>query len=89
MMVSLKEKDNYDCVFLTSKGCSIYDGRPVQCRTYPVGKNVIESEKNWKDEGRSCPGIGKGRKVSYEEIQEQLEKGEANMPYMVLKKKKL
>ena len=28
------------CPFVTSRGCSIYEGRPGACRTYPVGRGV-------------------------------------------------
>lgn len=87
-LVSLKEKRNYDCVFLTPNGCSIYSGRPLQCRTYPFWSSVVESRENWESEKRSCLGIGKGRKISKEEIEAELEKGRLNSPYMVLKKKK-
>ncbi len=40
---SIKEvqlsKDNFACVFfdLNKKQCSIYEARPVQCRTFPFG----------------------------------------------------
>lgn len=86
-LVSLKEKDNYDCIFLTDKGCSIYNGRPTQCRTYPFWSGVMESEKTWNEEKKLCPGIGKGTKVSKEEIEERLKAGEENSAYVVLKKK--
>ena len=63
-LISLKEKDNYDCIFLTPNGCSIYEGRPTQCRTYPIWSGVIESKKTWEREALSCPGIGKGKKIT-------------------------
>ena len=87
-MVSLKEKDNYDCIFLTKNGCSIYEGRPSQCRTYPFWESIVESRVNWESEGKSCPGIGKGRKISRKEIEKELEKGRTNVPYMVFGKRR-
>ena len=87
-MVSLKEKDNYDCIFLTKNGCSIYEGRPSQCRTYPFWESIVESRANWESEGKSCPGIGKGRKISRKEIEKELEKGRTNVPYMVFGKRR-
>ena len=87
-MISLKERSNYDCIFLTPKGCSIYSGRPVQCRTYPFWKGIMESEKSWKEEGSSCPGIGKGRKVPCAMIEECLEENEMNIPVVIFKGKK-
>jgi Fe-S-cluster containining protein len=32
--VFLARKDNHDCVYLTDKGCSIYDRRPIICRKF-------------------------------------------------------
>lgn len=87
-MVSLKEKDNYDCEFLTKNGCSIYEGRPEQCRTYPFWDSIMENQKNWESEGKSCPGIGKGCKIPKEIIEENLKKNRENIPYIVMKKAK-
>ena len=88
-MVSLKEKDNYDCIFLSKEGCRIYEGRPTQCRTYPFWKSIMESRANWEEEKKSCPGIGKGCMVSKEEIEANLKRNSENTPYVVFKKKKL
>ena len=86
--LAVKEKDNYDCIFLTKNGCSIYEGRPSQCRTYPFWESIVESRANWESEGKSCPGIGKGRKISRKEIEKELEKGRTNVPYMVFGKRR-
>lgn len=88
-LVSLKEKDNYDCIFLGENGCSIYEGRPIQCRTYPFWPSIVESRENWESEKRSCPGIGKGPIINKDTIEELLEKGRENIPYVKMKKKKL
>jgi Fe-S-cluster containining protein len=72
-MISLKEKQNYDCVFLNERGCSVYEGRPRQCRTYPFWMSILESEERWEEEKKSCPGIGKGRLYTKEEIDGLLE----------------
>lgn len=84
-LVSLREMENYDCIFLTPNGCGIYGARPLQCRTYPFWKNVMESEESWKAEGRCCPGIGKGVLVSRKEIEKRLKDGE-EPPYIVFGK---
>ena len=81
-MVSLKEKENYDCIFLTREGCSIYQSRPLQCRTYPFWPSVMESWESWEKEGRSCPGIGKGPVISRGEIESRMH--EKSEPYMIL-----
>ncbi|MGE4583347.1 MAG: YkgJ family cysteine cluster protein [Sphaerochaeta sp.] len=67
-MLSLLERDNFDCIFLTKQGCSVYEARPRQCRTYPFWRNVMESKESWEQEKQACPGIGSGRVYSKEEI---------------------
>ena len=85
LMVSLKEKSNYDCIFLSESGCSIYQARPVQCRTYPFWKSNLESEAAWKNESGSCPGIGKGCRLSKNEIEERLKASAGEPPLMIIK----
>ena len=72
--ISLKEKKNHDCIFLTSTGCGVYTHRPVQCATYPFWSTVLESKKTWEDEKEWCPGIGKGEIHTREEINEEINK---------------
>ncbi len=84
-MVSLREKTNFDCIFLTEEGCSIYSARPSQCTTYPFWKNIIESKESWEKEAKSCPGIGKGQVVSSSEIDRLCSEGDE--AYIVLKGK--
>lgn len=57
---SIKEvqlaKDNYACIFfnLEKKQCSIYEARPIQCRTFPFWDYF----KNNKEEViKECPAI--------------------------------
>jgi hypothetical protein len=55
---SLVEKPNHDCVFYEQgKGCSVYDARPRQCRTYPFWGRILASRETWLAEARVCPGI--------------------------------
>ena len=84
-LVSLRERSDYDCIFLTEKGCAIYNARPLQCRTYPFWKNVLDSQESWENESHSCPGIGKGRVVSKSEIERIMKMGD-EPPYMIPKK---
>ncbi len=36
VMLSLTEDGKGDCPFLTTEGCSVYEHRPTDCRTYPL-----------------------------------------------------
>jgi len=73
--LSLLEKKNFDCIFW-DQGCTVYETRPLQCRTYPFWKGPLESLDTWNWEQQFCPGIGKGRIYSPEEIRANLEKRE-------------
>ncbi len=70
---SLREFPNGDCVFFDtdSKGCAVYEARPVQCRTWPFWDSNLESKKAWKETCKECPGSGAGRVYSLEEIEQQ------------------
>ena len=50
------------CVFLQkgSGGCSVYDVRPKQCRTWPFWPENLQSFRKWIDASKSCPGILNG-----------------------------
>ncbi len=64
-----EDPKNPDCMFLKNKRCSTYEARPTQCRTWPFWPEVM-NPKSWKKEVASfCPGIGKGRLWTKEEIE--------------------
>ena len=65
---SLLEKENNDCIFLSRHGCSVYEDRPVQCRTYPFWPRILEDEESWDSEARRCPGMNHGQLHSKQEI---------------------
>ena len=71
--VSLVAADHHACVFLKDGGCSVYDYRPLQCRTYPFwGIHLVDRDR-WSRAAASCPGIGQGRLWSREEIDKCLD----------------
>lgn len=65
---SLTERPNYDCILLTESGCAVYPVRPRQCRTFPFWDEHLASLDAWEQLGSECPGIGKGRLWTREEI---------------------
>jgi Fe-S-cluster containining protein len=67
--VSLKEKPNMDCVFWEGKGCSVYEARPLQCRSFPFWASALSSRAEWEETAAHCPGIGRGRLHSHAEIE--------------------
>ncbi|MFA7371100.1 MAG: YkgJ family cysteine cluster protein [Sphaerochaetaceae bacterium] len=71
--ISLLERENHDCIFLSPKGCSIYPARPVQCATYPFWAPILESRAMWEREKQWCPGLDEGKLYTKEMIEEALE----------------
>ncbi len=70
--LSLKEKDNCDCILWGTKGCIAYEARPLQCRSYPFWEPHLDSEESWNDLSSECPGVNQGGLHCKEEIQRWL-----------------
>jgi uncharacterized protein len=70
---SLIERPGGDCIFLDieSRKCSVYDARPIQCRTWPFWDSTVKRKKDWEATCRACPGSGQGRLYSFAEIEIQ------------------
>jgi Fe-S-cluster containining protein len=67
---SLIEKPNHECVFWDAlRGCTVYDARPMQCRTWPFWPAHLESTEAWRRTQAFCPGAREGRVYPVEEIE--------------------
>ena len=67
--ISLVEKPNYDCIFFDKKsGCTVYEERPLQCRTWPFWRSNLRSREDWDVESESCPGMDRGALHDADEI---------------------
>ena len=75
-LTSLVEYSDGDCIFLDPKSrtCSVYQARPVQCRTWPFWKSNVKSPRTWARAAKNCPGCNQGRLYSISEIKTSLEK---------------
>ena len=73
-ILSLKERENYDCIFLEegTDRCMIYSVRPSQCSSFPFWPEVLKSKFAWDRYSQSCPGMNQGRHHSKAEITEYL-----------------
>jgi Fe-S-cluster containining protein len=71
---SLRERADYDCVFLEGNHdrCAIYRSRPHQCRSFPFWPEVLESEWSWKLFSKTCPGMDRGELHGRLEIESYL-----------------
>lgn len=84
--ISLKEREDYSCIFLSDKGCSIYPVKPLQCSTYPFWDYLLSDKALFYAEREACPGIGEGELHSEKEIREQLDKAKKRDNYRKIKK---
>lgn len=73
---SLVEYSDGDCIFLdpNTKTCSVYEARPVQCRTWPFWKSNVKSPRTWSQAAKSCPGCNQGKLYHLTEINNSLAK---------------
>jgi Fe-S-cluster containining protein len=70
---SLIERLGGDCIFWDSQaGCTVYAARPVQCQTWPFWPENVETEEDWEGVKQVCPGSGRGRLYSGQEIIESI-----------------
>ena len=70
---SLKEFPNGDCVFFDNetRKCQVYQARPRQCRTWPFWDSNLRTPEAWEATCEVCPGSGRGKLYSIEEIEER------------------
>ena len=57
-----------DCPFLKDRRCSVYEARPTQCRTWPFWSDNMKTSVWKKYVVPYCPGVGRGRLYTAEEI---------------------
>lgn len=69
----IEDKSTKDCIFLCerdgAKGCSVYEVRPNQCRTWPFWDMNLESPDTWNWAAMKCPGMNQGKFFTYDEIE--------------------
>jgi Fe-S-cluster containining protein len=67
------------CCYLGENArCSVYDHRPLYCRTYPLIRDVYEQLEMSVD--YSCPGVGEGDPVGRQQIEEAFALEARNRP---------
>ena len=67
--LSLRERENGDCVMLEGERCSVYEAKPVRCSTFPFWPEVLESRDDWEETATRCEGIDRGPHYSRGEIE--------------------
>jgi len=81
---SLKETKNprhggFDCIFIKElpavgeahprRICSVYEARPLQCRTWPFWEGNLATRKAWHHASRTCLGMNSGRLFNRHQIE--------------------
>jgi uncharacterized protein len=70
----VERKSDYSCIFLKDNQCSLYDARPLQCRTYPFWPSIMKSKESWEKEKEFCEGMREKKEaVSTETIEKNLQ----------------
>jgi uncharacterized protein len=70
----IETEHGFDCVFLDRTSvpgkaiCSVYDARPLQCRTFPWWPENLHSTEAWRRLARECEGVGRGGFVPVHQI---------------------
>jgi Fe-S-cluster containining protein len=68
-----EDKNSGDCCFLRHREgkrvCGIYPVRPLQCRTWPFWERNLESPQAWAEAARECPGINRGSRYDFVQIE--------------------
>lgn len=53
----LDRPGSHDCLFLKNNQCSVYDARPIQCRTFPWWIHHLREPSDWAEAAHRCEGI--------------------------------
>jgi len=67
---SLRARDG-GCVFLDKGLCSVYEARPLQCRTWPFWPENM-TRRTWREVSDFCPGVGQGPLIPAATIRSRL-----------------
>lgn len=68
---SLIEYPDGDCILLDpdTRKCTVYESRPIQCRTWPFWDSTLKKQKDWQATCEICPGAGQGKLYTLEQIE--------------------
>jgi uncharacterized protein len=50
LYLTMIDDGNASCVFVSSRGCNVYEDRPGACRAYPIGRAAVLTNRNSMEE---------------------------------------
>jgi len=77
--VSLKERENGDCILLQDEKCTVYGAKPTRCSTFPFWSEVLGHPDEWKETRGRCEGIDRGHHYDLAAIERLLAGDDAPM----------
>ena len=63
-----RRKEGEETVVYAKRVCTIYEARPLQCRTWPFWPENLRDEQSWSRSSKRCPGMGVGKRYSLKQI---------------------
>ena len=72
----MRKNQTGKCVFLNEDSCTVYALRPLVCRFYPFELKPGERGGNLFSFTNECPGIGGGKRLTFEEFRELMREAE-------------
>ena len=77
--LSLRERENGDCILLKNDRCTVYDAKPTRCSTFPFWPEVLGHPDEWRETRSRCEGIDRGHHYDRPAIERLLAGDDAPM----------
>jgi Fe-S-cluster containining protein len=65
-------KSNGHCIFHENGKCIVNDVKPGACHAWPFWRSVCTTRRGWERAMKRCPGMGRGRVWTVEEIEARM-----------------
>jgi Fe-S-cluster containining protein len=65
-------KRNGYCIFFEDNKCIVNSLKPGACYAWPFWRKICTTRRGWESASKRCPGIGRGRAWSVDEIEARL-----------------
>jgi hypothetical protein len=66
--VKAQRRDGDETVVYSKRVCTVYDARPLQCRTWPFWTENLRDQASWERSAKRCPGMNVGKRYTLKQI---------------------